>query len=252
MQEALGPISPHSVPSARPEGPVLQSPARPQRLLPLSAGLPSPMPARIFPFFSHPAFGLLAGSPCRKGVSAGIAAACAQREQRGVGEVSPSTDNSSGAAQGPPQAPSSPLSPSLARSKQPNPLPPRWPRVTPAARGFPRSAGGHAQSHQHLPIPLCPPPRAPTPGMSSSSGPRKAGGRWAGIISHACSWHRVLGTSQRRAGRPRLGGSTLPSHSSSPCSSDPAFSSREGTLLEAAPGSQMFGKEKKKKAGKKS
>lgn len=161
MQEALGPISPHSVPSARPEGPVLQSPARPQRLLPLSAGLPSPMPARIFPFFSHPAFGLLAGSPCRKGVSAGIAAACAQREQRGVGEVSPSTDSSSGAAQGPPQAPSSPLSPSLARSKQPNPLPPRWPRVTPAARGFPRSAGGHAQSHQHLPIPLCPPPVLP-------------------------------------------------------------------------------------------
>lgn len=86
------------------------------------------------------------------------------------------------------------------------------------------------------------PPRG-TPGASGSSGPRKAGERQAGIISHACSWHRVLGTSQRRAGRPHL--STLPCHSSSPCSSNPAFSSREGTLLEAAPGSHMFGKKKK-------
>lgn len=86
------------------------------------------------------------------------------------------------------------------------------------------------------------PPRG-TPGASGSSGPRKAGGRQAGIISHACSWHRVLGTSQRRVGRLHL--STLPCHSSSSCSSNPAFSSREGTLLEAAPGSHMFGKKKK-------
>lgn len=170
------------------------------------------MPARIFPFFSHPAFGLLAGSPCRKGVSAGIAAACAQREQRGVGEVSPSTDNSSGAAQGPPQAPSSPLSPSLARSKQPNPLPPRWPRVTPAARGFPCSAGGHAQSHQHLPIPLCPPPLCSHSGskrlLRPQEGRREVGRNYFARVQLApCPWHE---SAPRREAAPRRQHPALP------------------------------------------